>query len=110
MLATSGLRKSFSRAEHEYATHPSDDILDSGRAITFSPKVEVFKSVIEQIAKTATKPDFWTSYHHFAVATPLAEGRWHLRRCAYSGSINSIASKSAKSPIHPSSARLATER
>jgi hypothetical protein len=39
------------------------------RTITFSPKDEVFKSVVEQIAKAALKPDFWTSNHHLAIAT-----------------------------------------
>jgi hypothetical protein len=39
------------------------------RTIPFSPKDEVFRSVVEQIAKTAANPDFWTSNHQLAIAT-----------------------------------------
>ena len=39
------------------------------RTITFAPKDEVFRSVVEQIAKTSSKPEFWTANHQLAIAT-----------------------------------------
>jgi hypothetical protein len=39
------------------------------RTITFSPKDPVFQSVVEQIAKAAAKPEFWTTNHQLAIAT-----------------------------------------
>jgi hypothetical protein len=39
------------------------------RTITFAPKDEVFRSVVEQIAKTSSKPEFWTTNHQLAIAT-----------------------------------------
>jgi hypothetical protein len=41
------------------------------RTITFAPKDEVFRSVVEQIAKSCSKPDFWTTNHQLAIATSL---------------------------------------
>jgi hypothetical protein len=39
------------------------------RTITFAPKDDVFRSVVEQIAKSASRPDFWTTNHQLAIAT-----------------------------------------
>ncbi len=39
------------------------------RTITFAPKDKVFRSVVEQIAKTSAKPEFWTSNYQLAIAT-----------------------------------------
>ncbi len=39
------------------------------RTITFAPKDEVFRSVVEQIARTSSKPEFWTTNHQLAIAT-----------------------------------------
>lgn len=39
------------------------------RTITFAPKDDVFHSVVEQIAKSALRPDFWTANHQLAIAT-----------------------------------------
>jgi hypothetical protein len=39
------------------------------RTITFAPKDEVFRSVVEQIAKSSSKPGFWASNHQLAIAT-----------------------------------------
>jgi hypothetical protein len=38
------------------------------RTITFAPKDEVFRSVVEQIAKTSSKPGFWTANYQLAIA------------------------------------------
>ena len=37
--------------------------------ITFAPKDEVFRSVVEQIAKSCSKPGFWAANHQLAIAT-----------------------------------------
>jgi len=37
--------------------------------ITFAPKDEVFRSVVEQIAKSCSSPGFWTANHQLAIAT-----------------------------------------
>jgi hypothetical protein len=39
------------------------------RTITFAPKDEVFRSVVEQISKTSSRPEFWTANHQLAIAT-----------------------------------------
>lgn len=39
------------------------------RTITFAPKDDIFRSVVEQIAKSASRPDFWTTNHQLAIAT-----------------------------------------
>jgi hypothetical protein len=39
------------------------------RTVTFAPKDEVFRSVVEQIAKSSSKPGFWASNHQLAIAT-----------------------------------------
>lgn len=37
--------------------------------ITFAPKDEVFRSVVEQLVKSSSKPGFWDSNHQLAIAT-----------------------------------------
>src|ERR1035441_1559136 len=39
------------------------------RTITFAPTDKVFRSVVEQIAKTSSKPEFWTTNYELAIAT-----------------------------------------
>jgi hypothetical protein len=39
------------------------------RTITFAPTDNVFQSVVEQIAKTSSKPEFWTTNYELAIAT-----------------------------------------
>ncbi len=39
------------------------------RTVTFAPKDEVFRSVVEQIAQSCSKPGFWVANHQMAIAT-----------------------------------------
>ena len=45
------------------------------RTITFAPKDAVFRSVVEQIAKTSAKPEFWTRNYQLAIATSATSRR-----------------------------------
>ena len=39
------------------------------RSVTFAPADPVFKDVVEQVARAAGTPHFWTTRHELAVAT-----------------------------------------
>lgn len=39
------------------------------RTVTFAPKDEVFRSVVEQIVKSSSKSEFWTANYQLAIAT-----------------------------------------
>jgi hypothetical protein len=54
---------------HDRSGKPAILEIQVKRTITFAPKDAVFKEVVEQIAKTAAKPDFWTSNHQLGIAT-----------------------------------------
>lgn len=57
------------------------------RTITFAPKDEVFRSVVEQIAKTASKSDFWSTDYQLAIATSAGSRKIDgaYPGCAYLG-------------------------
>jgi hypothetical protein len=62
---------------HDRSGKPAILEIQVKRTITFAPKDPIFKEVVEQIAKTVAKPDFWAANHQLGIATSATSRKIH---------------------------------